>query len=85
MSLMYNKITNGGYSYYIHILKVPPHERGGGTLPPLLLGHSLPPYKSNQQDQYGGGIQNNLEIYRNLEGAIYTSPVQKMVNRDISL
>ena len=52
---LYKKITNGGYSFYIHILKVPPHERGGGDTTPLLLGHSLPPYKPNQQDQYGGG------------------------------
>ena len=66
-----------GTVFYIHILKVPPHERGGRTLPPLLLGHSFPPYKPNQQDQNGGGTQNNLEIYRNLEGAKYTSPVQK--------
>ena len=51
----------------------------GGDTPPLLLGQSLPPYKPNQQDQYGGRIQNNLEIYRNLEGAIYTSPVQKIL------
>ena len=68
----------GRYSFYIHILKVPPHDRGGGDTPPLLLGHSLPHYTRNQQAQYGGGIQNNLEIYRNLEDAIYTSPVQKI-------
>ena len=47
------------------------HMKGEGGHPPLLLGHSLPPYKPNQQVQYGGGIQSNLEMYRNLEGAIY--------------
>ena len=39
----------------------------------------------NQQDQYGANkqplIHTNLEIYRNLEGAVYTSPVQKY-NKD---
>ena len=30
-----------------------------------------------------GGIQNNLEMYRNLKGTQYTSPVQKKVGRCI--
>ena len=38
------------------------YERGGG--------HSLPPSKQPL-------VQNNLEMYRNLKGTVYTSPVQK--------
>ena len=34
---------------------------------------------ANQHDRIwkGGGIQNNLEMYRNLKGMQYTSPIQK--------
>ncbi len=37
---------------------------------------------ANQHEEYGkGGIQNNLEMYRNLKCTQYTSPVQKILKR----
>ena len=62
------------FSRYLHM------KGEGGTLLPSFWDTISPPYNPNQQDKYGGGLQNNLErMYRNLEGAIYTSPVQKLI------
>ena len=57
-------------------------------------GHSLPPYKQGgsitDNNHYGLAqppppskqplIQNNLEMYRNMKGTVYTSTVQKILN-----
>ena len=71
--------VNGDYTFYIDKLKVPTHERA-----PLLLCHFhiLPCGWAMNAKQHGRiwkWIQNNLEIYRNLERAIDTSQVQKLI------
>jgi len=73
--------VNGDYTFYIDKLKVPTHERA--PLPPPLLSHFqiLPcgwAMKAKQHGRIWKWIQNNLEIYRNLERAIDTSPLQKI-------
>ena len=81
MAFIYKKITNGGYNFYIHIHI--PHSSwlfGGGrdcvTPSPFPYSAMLFGHYSQTTWQNMEMIQNNLEIYRNLEGAIYTSPVE---------
>ena len=74
---MYKKITNEGYSFYIHILKV---------LPTFLLQESSARWHSwpINMTEYGYGegvtqssplqtaVDTNLEMYRNLKYTVYT-------------
>jgi len=66
-------ITNGGYRFYIHIYKVPTSHIPTSTI--LCHFHILPCGLAMTAKQHGRiwkWIQNNLEIYWTLEGAIYT-------------
>ena len=88
---MYKKVTNGGYSFYIHTYSQGsshiPHStwlfgEGGRLCHPPPHFHILPCYLAMTAKQHGRiwkWIQKNLEIYRNLKGTIYTSPVQKEI------
>ena len=51
---------------------------GGHSPPPF--GTQIPPYKPNQQDQYGGGIQNNLTIQEYLFSLSYVLTVSIVEN-----
>ena len=72
---------NADYTFYIDKLKVPTHERAPppSSLPfsysAMWLGHECQTTWQNMEME-----QNNLEIYRNLEGAIDMSLVQKLHN-----
>ena len=57
---MYKKITNGGYSFYIHILKV---------LPTFLLQESSTRWRSwpINMTEYGNGEAVDTEQFRNVQ------------------
>jgi len=62
MAFMYKKITKGGYSFYIHILKVP-------VLPTLLLQESSTRSLSwpINMTEYGNGEAVDTEQFRNVQ------------------
>ena len=81
LSLSMSMPVNGDYTFYIDKLKAPTHERDPPH-PLLLLSHFHIlscgwPMNAKQHGRIWKWIQDNLEMYRILEGGIDTSPVEK--------
>jgi len=76
MAFIYKKITNEGKNFTYIYSRYLPHSYFSNSMPfpysAMLLGHDCQTTWHNMEMD-----MNNLEMYRNLNGTIYTSTVQK--------